>query len=1129
MRFKFILLLTFCSFVLFGGRPHKTTSVLATGNWWKLSVGNTGIHKISYQDLVDMNMDPEHIDPSKIRLFGNGTGMLPELNSSPRFDDLREIPVKIISGDVQKLHPGDYILFYGESPDSWTYDYVAKLFWHKKNLYSKCTYYFLTVGTDPGKRVLQAPDIDSVPTYYSKRYIDYSLHEIDSLNLIKSGKLWVGEEFNYKCSIYNIPFSFPNIDPTSILHIVTSAVAKAPQVSKFFLSVNGALKDSIQVELTDPLNLNIYATSKKRTSNIPNPSSTGQITLDYHLPTTSSLGWLDYIEINCQRNLIFAGTQMSFRDPSSVGANRITEFLIKNTNSHEQIWDVTFPGDIQQIIPVSTDSTMKFKVKTDTLREFITFDSSFYFPVKLIGPVTCQNLHSSQSATLVIVSHPKFMNEAERLATFHREHNNISVLVANVDDIYNEFSCGQNDITGIRDFMKMLYDQGYPGNEPKYLLLFGDGTYDPKDRLPGNNNYIPTYQSVESLRPLGTYVTDDYYGIMADNAGADANGNIYIGIGRFPVSTEEQARSMVDKIIRYSSSSDTVLSEWRNTITFIADDENLNLHMHQAEQLAKIVNDKFPVFNVNKIYLDAYKMIQTPVGARLPEVNDAIGKAVSAGTVILNYTGHGGEDGWASEKVLTVADINNWKNSDKLPVFVTATCEFSRFDNPERVTGGEMVILNPLGGAIALYSTTRLALATANFKLDTSFFKHLIAGNGNPNPKLGDLIRISKNMNGNNGNVRNFVLLGDPAQSIAFPANWVSTTVINQKEIDSQPDTVLGLMKVTVKGEIEDGLGVKMNTFNGTVLPKVFDKPVVNRTLGNTSGSYPENYALQNSILYQGRSTVKNGEFEFNFVIPKGISLQFGKGKISYYAQNGVEDANGYYNNLIIGGVDPTIDPQNSGPDIDLFFDSTNFSSGQRTGKNTVLLVFLQDPDGINAFYLGIGHEIVATLDNDDSHAIILNDNYQPTFDKFGSGTIQYQFTDLSNGFHSLRLKAWDLYDNSSTQDIGFFVFDRPTLSVNNLTNVPNPVRDHTIFTFIPTRNYGILDVQIQIYSSTGILVKTLENNFQEESISLITIPWDGTGENHQQLPEGLYIYRLVAKGSNGAYTTTSQKLMISH
>jgi hypothetical protein len=1002
------------------------------------------------------------------------------------------------------------------------------VFSHSRNLYSDYTYYFLTTGTVAGLRIQPEASLDSTPNYYCRRFIDRAFHDNDSINLIKSGKTWVGEIFDNKEQVFEIPFSFPDIDTSSILRLVTNVIAKSPVVSKFILSVNGQTRDSITVDSTDPALDNIYARNKKKITNIFSPPSSGEISLEYNLPTVNSLGWLDYIEMTCQRNLIFTGHQMTFRDPNTIGDNKITQFIIQGTNPGLKIWDLTSVGSIREILPLITDTSMKFTCITDSLKEFIVFDTTGYYSVQLIGPVPCQNLHELQPATLVIITHPGFMDEAERLAEFHRVHDQMSVMIVKTVDIYNEFGCGQKDPAALRDFMKMLYDRGTSGNEPKYLLLFGDGSYDPKDRLPGNNNLIPAFQSVEYLKPLGTYVTDDFYGVMRDNEGNEANGSIEIGVGRFPVSTDEEAKLVVDKIIHYTSCTDTTLADWRNTITFVADDENDNMHMDQAEKLAQIVKSKYPVFNVNKIYLDAYKMVKTPAGYRLPEVNGAINKAVNSGTLILNYTGHGGEDGWSAEKVLTIADINKWTNYEKLPIFVTATCEFSRFDNPARVTAGEMVLLNPHGGAVALYSTSRLALATPNFKLDSSFMRNLIPEGGGPNPKMGDLVRISKNNNGNNGSLKNFVLLGDPVQNIAFPSWKISTTFINEKQVDSQPDTTLGLSRVTVKGQIEEASGVKLSNFNGTVFPTVYDKPVTCRTLGNTSDSHPQDFQVQNSILFKGQTPVRNGEFEFEFVVPKGISLQFGQGKISYYAQNGNSDANGYFDNIIIGGQDPSINPVNNGPEIVMYLDSSSFISGQRTGLNPTLYATLSDPDGINVYNLGIGHEIVATLDDDNSHAVVLNDLYQPAFDKYGSGTLQYQLTDLPNGLHSLRLKAWDLYDNSSSKEIMFLTFDQPLVSVNSLMNSPNPVSDHTVFSFKPMQGYGNLDVQIQIFTLSGLIVKTLKEKITEDSSSLITLAWDGTGENNQVLSNGLYIYRLTAQGSNGIFTTASQKLVIS-
>ncbi|MEI6900460.1 MAG: type IX secretion system sortase PorU, partial [Bacteroidota bacterium] len=556
--------------------------------------------------------------------------------------------------------------------------------------------------------------------------------------------------------------------------------------------------------------------------------------------------------------------------------------------------------------------------------------------------------------------------------------------------------------------------------------------------------------------------------------------------------------------------------------------ENLNLHMHQAEELAGIVATKYPVFNVNKIYLDSYQLIQVPQGSRFPDVNKAINHAVAKGCLILNYTGHGGEDGWAGEKALTIADIKGWKNFEKLPVFITATCEFSRFDNPERYTAGEMVLMQPDGGAIALYSTTRLALSTSNFRLDSSFFMNMIPDSaGAVIPKMGDLIRISKNNNGNNNNIRNFVLLGDPAQEIAYPKYFIKTTQINEGPVRATADTALGLSLVKVKGEVNDNLGNKISGYNGTLFPKVYDKPTVETTLGNTSDSYPEKFEALKTILYEGKSTISKGEFEFSFVIPKSISLQFGKGKISYYAKDSVSDAWGFYNNIVIGGNDPTINPVNPGPDFSLYMNNTAFKNGDMTNNHPDLLAFINDPNGVNFTGVGIGHEIIAYLDEDMVHPIILNDYFTPDMDQYTGGKVLYPMQNLANGRHTIRVKAWDFYNNPAEKSIFFFVSEIPESGVQQVMNFPNPVMDHTTFQFVSTQNRGKLNVKIEIANQIGRIVKTLSATFPDGGGPTVTIPWNGTGEGGARLSAGLYVYRLQVNRENGTFFQASQKLVI--
>lgn len=1126
-----LLLLLLMPLFIQAGLPHKDVSVLATGRWYKMAVMNTGIHKITYADLVQMGIDPASINPENLRIYGNGAGMLPEVNSAYRFDDLRENSLQVVDGGDSSFDEGDYILFFGESSDKWNFDYVTRQFTHAMNIYSDTAYYFLTPDLGPGKRIQPLPSSTLPATSFARRFDDRAFHEVDLRNLIRSGRVWYGELFDYEKNVWDFDFLLSDIDTNNALSVRTYVAAKSAQNSFFSLYSNGVKKDSIQVDFTEPDNQSLYARFKVKKTLIQKPVAQQRITLSYRLPSSNSLGWLNFLELTYVRNLVWKGPEMTFRDVNSVGAGKVTEFTLRSATPVLKVWDITKKDEIGLVETKFTDSTdnLTFRLPTDSLREFIAFDGTSNYTVRYCGMVANQNLHALQPATLVIVTHPLFLSQAEQLAEFHRTLKSTTTLVVTTDQVYNEFASGQPDLTALRDFMKMLYDRGTPSStQPKYLLLFGDGSYDPKNRIPGNNNMVPTFQSTESLKFVGTYVTDDYFGVMGDNEGQESNGDIDVGIGRFPVTTTAQAQVMVDKILRYSYVTAEVMADWRNTVTFVADDENDNLHLSQAEQLVKIVTTKYPIYNINKIYFDAYKMVQIPAGNRFPDVNPAINAAVDKGSLILNYTGHGGEDGWSYEKCLTVADIESWKNFHRLPVFVTATCEFSRFDNPERFTAGEMVILKPDGGAIALYSTTRLALATSNFQLDTSFFTHLMDKDANGEYlKMGDLIRLSKNNNKNNNNIRNFVLLGDPAQSIAYPKYNVRTLSINNEAVN-QPVTTLGLSTVTVKGHVEDIYGAKITTFNGTLTSKVFDKDVTNTTLGNTSDSYPTNFETQNSLLYNGTSQVKGGNFEYSFVMPMDIALQFGPGKLSHYAVdlgNGF-DGGGSSDRINIGGKDPSVNPENEGPEIGLYLENRNFVSGGQTIKSPLILADLADTNGINHVGLGIGHDIVATLDGDMAHSMVLNDNYVPLMSSSSRGSLAHQLIGLTTGYHTLNLKAWDMFNNSSEKSITFFVSDVPQLTVKNVINSPNPLFTHTYFRFQQQQYTGGMDVIIQIHNISGMVVNTITRSFQDQ-IELPEIYWDGTDINGRKLSSGIYPYKIMFKGKNGSYSEASQKVVI--
>ncbi len=1127
MRFKIFIVFLLFPAVLLAGYSHKAHSVLANGKWFRISVQKTGVYKITYDDFIAMGFDPASIDPTKISIYGNGGGMLPESNATKRTDDLVENAIVVNDGGDGRLDPGDYVLFYGESPDKWYMDYSDFHFTHQKNLYSDSTYYFVTIGSIAGKRVQQVPSLTDTAVTTSYDFIEHIFHEIDSVNLTQSGKTWVGETFSSNANTCNFSFSFPHIDSLAGARVVTHILSKSTSESSFLLTDNKNFSQHIHISALDPLD-DHYAYDSTKSTLFLNPSSQMDFTMTYLINEPSATGWLDYIEVTGQRKLTWTSPQMSFRDPHCIGSP-VNEFRITRANPSVMIWDVTKTGNAAQIIPLTTtDSTMVvFRTASDSLKEYIAFDGSSYYPVHLSGPIANQDLHGMDPVNLVIVTPSLFRDQADSLAEFHRTHNSLTVAVVDIDQIINEFSCGQRDVSAIRDFMKMLYDKGYPDSFPHYLLLFGDGTYDPKNRLTANDNFIPPYESNEYLSKTISYVSDDYFGIMGDTEGNSMNGSIDIGVGRLPVSSVDQAQNVLHKIMRYSSLNDSTMADWKNTFTFVADDPDSNLHLQQADQLADTVKKKYPVFNVKKIYNDAYRFNLSPSGLRSPDCEKAINQAVMDGSAVFSYTGHGGEDGWSDTKILTIDDINNWNNNYRLPVFITATCEFGRFDNPNRATGGELVITKPNGGAIAIFTTTRKAYAGANIQLAASFFSHIKSTDGDANQKMGDLMRIVKNENGNNVFIRNFDLLGDPAQDIAFPVQQVVTTSINSHPADSVPDTLIGMSKVTVTGEIRDVKGLKMGNYSGLIFPKVFDKPVTYTTIGNTSASYPQTFKVQDRLLFSGKTKVINGAFEFIFMVPKGIGLQFGNGKISYYSQDSVTDANGFYSNIIIGGENPQGDTVIKGPDLSLYMNNTQFVSGDQTGKNPLMLAFLKDPVGINYYNLGIGHDIVAVLDDDDSHSIEMNDFYEPDTNSYTSGTINYPFTDLSTGFHSLVLKAWNVYDIPTEKEIYFWVSDQQIPLVQQIRNIPNPLRTNTKFVFSSTNFTGDLDVQIFIYSTTGQLVKRIEKKITETAGNVQVIPWDGNGENGNPMSNGIYPYRIIVQGSNGIVAQASQKIVI--
>lgn len=1111
------------------GRIYTGNSVLSSGNWYKIAVASDGVFAITYDYLKNEGIDVASINPENFRIYGNGGGMLPEANAEPRADDLIENAIFVYGEEDGKFDPGDYILLFGESPDRWKYNKQDQTFHHQKNIYSDKTCYFLNFDTGPGKRLGFEPSTSATPTDLINQFNDYAFYEKDDINLIKSGRQWWDQQYFEVTTSRKYSFSFANLNGGFPVKLRADVAARSTSGSTVFtISAAGSQQMSISLPPVGSQYTDDFAAEKIGFAEFNSSNPVIEVQLDYKKNNSSAVGYLNYLEMNVHRQLKMAGSQLMFRSVAGAGQGKVSEFRLISLGTPLTVWDVSTKGNATRIETTQSGNDFIFRLPTDTIREFVAFDGSSFSSPEYIGMVTNQNLHGIGQVDYIIVAHPVFLADADRLAQFHRETSNLSVFVVTQEQVYNEFSSGVQDVSAIRDFMKMLYDKAEPGKEPKYLLLFGDASFDFKDRVSNNTNYVPSYQSNESLDPVSSFVTDDYFTLLDENEGQGSTGELDLGVGRLPVASAEESKSAVDKIIHYISDSESVKNDWRNIVCFVADDQNDggNLFFHDSEDLSDIIETGYKDFNPDKIYLDAYKQVSTPGGNRYPEVNEAINKRVEKGALIINWVGHGGEVGWAHERILEIPDIKSWTNYNNMPVFMTATCEFSRFDDPGRVSAGELVFLNPNGGGVALFTTTRLTYAGENKVLSVNFYNNAFKKVNGEYHRMGDLIVLSKN-NAGASNARKFTLLGDPALSMAYPHLSVVTTAINGQVHTTVPDTLKALSEMIIEGEIQDASGMKVTSFNGTVFPTVFDKSSEIYTRANDQEGPPMKFYLRKNAVYKGKAEVVNGTFSFSFIVPKDIAYNYGIGKISYYARNEETDANGYDDNIIVGGYNDAAIPDDHGPEVSLYMNNTSFISGGITNQNPILLAYIRDESGINTVGNGIGHDITAVINQKTNTPLILNDYYVSDLNTYKSGVITYPFSALEDGQHHIDLKVWDVFNNSTEAGIDFLVVSSVDIALEHLINYPNPMRDHTTFSFETNQANQNAEVEVRIFSLTGNLVKTIRRSLFLNGYRIDLINWDGTNDQGWRINSGIYGYQIRLTFQDGSVVQETSKLVV--
>lgn len=1105
---------------------QATSSVLQSGTWYKLAVSETGLYSLSYSDLQEYGINPAALDPNNIAIYGNGGKILPQLNSAERPDDLVENAIMVTGSEDGSFDQDDIIIFYGEGPHTWQSNAGDKSFNHEFNIYSDLNYYFLTTDKPTaGKRMPTGAALSAgtlLSTYHERIF-----HELDQNNFFQSGRNWYGEIFDTQLSR---SFLFP-VEGHTGDHFTAriSVLARDTVSNKFIINANGNPVDTIVFDSYGIIYYRPAADIETRIISIPASVAAGTDSLDLRLdyikgsiststPHVIYGGLLDYIELWFEKEVRLYGNQTTIRSFETVNPGNYT-YSFNFSGNAPSVIDVT---DIYNAVnvPVTIDgNTATFNVAGGEIKELVIFSGTEHHKPISAARIQNQNLHGMGSAELIIVSHPDFMTEAERLADFRRTFDGLEVVVANTEQVYNEFSSGKGDATAIRDFARMIYDRKSATDSLRYLVLLGDASYDYKDRLAGNTNYVPMYQSRQSIHPLQTYGSDDYFGFMEPGEGmwdetSTGNHSLDISVGRLPVKSSQEAKDIVDKLINYSSSKET-FGPWRSQVTYLTDDGDRNLHINDSEKHTKYVSQNFPEITYHKIHVDSYDYIVIEGKERIPKASADIKKALNEGTLIFNFVGHGGYTGITSEAVFIDGDIPHL-NNEKLPFFITATCGFATLDNPAYVSIGEMIMLKKGGGAIANLSGTRAAYSTGNFKVNTEIYKHIF----NRSYRIGDAIRLTKNNSHWGVFNRHFTFLGDPSMRLLLPPLKVNLLSKNGEAIIVS-DTLKALSKITFSGEIIEDDGTRAADFDGEIDLILYDKEEYDTTKGLSNGyegvGTPAKvpYLVQKNILSSVKGTVTAGLFTVELMVPLQAADSIGSAKILMYAVNNDKsiDALGGNLNFKSGGIDTSAVDDAEPPQIQLSFDPNSYIRNDTLLPNAILYADLFDENGINLSSSDTSNILLSIL-KDDS-IIYMNNSYVPAVNSINSGRVIYQFADLPAGNFTLELNASDNYNNRNSKRIDFIVFDTilvinaPVLSQwLKVSAYPNPFSDNTT---IELNTETLLNLSMAIYTMKGERIKSLSN------LSLNTgIKWDGCDDTGKRVEKGIYACKIYGDATDG-------------
>ena len=1130
-------------------RTGTTENPLASGNFYKIKVDKSGIFKITKDFLQANGISPSSINPRNFRIYGNGGIMLPEYNLDTRYSALQENAIQVIGEEDGVWNDGDYALFYAQGPDGYNlYNNTNGNGYkrietrtdrsnHLKNIYEDAAYYFINFDIGPGKRVT---DEDAqLPNELITRYDAYQFINNDEKNLVGLGRIWVENQSFYNEKNITI-HTHSAIQPTDVIRYKAKVIGYGSNGNQLNMSINAQNNSTFNIpsNATGFFPMEYAGTVVNQQGNQISFQLTPNISAN-----PNGVFYLDYVEAQYKENLSFNGSQMNFRDYNiDSGTGTLYGFSVANASGLEQIWDVTDITNATRKVNKASGNIFNFGYVANNQNfnnEFVAFRNDAAYTPSFVGKIDNQNLSALSGVEYLIITPTQFLAEAQRLADYHRTKNNYQVEIVELHKIYNEFSSGSQDLTALRDFITKL---NTPAGTLKNVLLLGDTSYDFKNRIPNNTNLVLSYQSEQSANVSSSFVSDDYI-VMTKPQNSSLIGNMLpdIPIGRLPAANISEAKLLVDKTLAYYNAlpnQSTPFGIWRTRMDFTVDDDcdlGNAFHNYVENTLTGVFeapNTDKPEYNIRKLYMDAYPQINTAGGQRYPEITQTLNTGFN-NSLYQFYFGHGGINGWAQERIFTSNEIQNINNYNSLfsrfPLVSTITCEFSLWDEPNTNSAGEQLIKLKSGGAASMITSSRAIDVIYGINFTRPFTEEITRIENDDFRELGFAHLEAKKRQGPNYNHLKVNFLGDPAMKLSRPKKLL--------EIDNIESPVAGQLRaldfVKITGRVMNANGTVNPNFNGKAQVYIYDKKITKSTRNNDNSGCMNptiRYEEEGTPIVKAVGKVVNGVFTAEFYMPNDINYTLGMGRILAYADNGEYDV---MKNMpyIIGGINPDGLNDNEPPKVKLYMNNIHFANGGITNTDPTLIACVTDDTGINSTGAGVGHDIVTYLDGKIINTTVLNDFYTSgdgagcTFvdlKDYQKGTVVYPFKNLSPGEHTLTFKIWDINNNSTTETLTFTVRDekQENLVINRLLNWPNPFTDKTYIHFEHNCD-DILDVNAQIYTITGNLVKTISQTVVSEPFlqgyktPKQAIAWDGRDDYGQLVGKGTYVYKVFVRSQN--------------